>query len=282
MKFQNVTKNEWNHLIVLDACRYDFFQKYYETYLDGELEKRKSRGSNTAEWLEKTFKRYYEDITYFSANPFINGRGLSLNDVYSDYNSQWKAIEHFAKIIDVWDFGWDEDLGTVPPEEVNKAFFSHNYKNRKIIHYMQPHKPYLAFKKASELNIRKWIKNGKGSNDNTFLESFKRSIGKKLQKSIKKGDYWKLKHFVRKLRIFGVSSATGDEKAWLQGNRYLYYKDNLKRVLKAVSRLIDKLQGQIIVTSDHGEAFGEHGFWLHSPNVYIPELIYVPWLTIEK
>ena len=117
-KATKVMEEDWDTLIILDACRYDFFEKVYTDYLlSGKLEKRISQGSGTVEWLKNNFPAKYA-VTYISANPFVNSYGLSLGRLHEHCKSSWKATEHFSKIIDVWDFGWDEKLCTVPPTEV--------------------------------------------------------------------------------------------------------------------------------------------------------------------
>ena len=47
-----IVKEKWDYLIILDACRYDYFQDVYKKYLQGELFKkikilkdRENRGS---------------------------------------------------------------------------------------------------------------------------------------------------------------------------------------------------------------------------------------------
>jgi len=45
---------------------------------------------------------------------------------------------------------------------------------------------------------------------------------------------------------------------------------------------IDDLKGDVIITSDHGEAFGEEGVWEHHIETPIPPLIEVPWLEVES
>ena len=52
IKAQDIFAEEWDTLIVLDACRYDFFEKVYRDYLSGTLEKRVSPGSCTEESLD--------------------------------------------------------------------------------------------------------------------------------------------------------------------------------------------------------------------------------------
>ena len=60
-----------------------------------------------------------------------------------------------------------------------------------------------------------------------------------------------------------------------------YYEDNLRIVLKSISNLIDDLDGKTVITSDHGEAFGEQGIWEHPLETHIPVLIEVPWLEVK-
>ena len=69
----NVIQEQWDYLIVLDACRYDYFKEFYQHYLPGVLSKRISVGSSTPEWRDKSFPGFYEGLSYVSTNPFING-----------------------------------------------------------------------------------------------------------------------------------------------------------------------------------------------------------------
>ncbi len=68
----NVMNEDWDHLIVLDACRYDYFEKVWQKYLPGKLRKKLSVGSTTVEWRDKTFTDYYGDVVYISSNPYIS------------------------------------------------------------------------------------------------------------------------------------------------------------------------------------------------------------------
>jgi len=57
------------------------------------------------------------------------------------------AQKHFYKVVDVWQFGWDKKLGTCPPNNINHAALKQIKKfpgKRYIIHYMQPHAPYIS------------------------------------------------------------------------------------------------------------------------------------------
>ncbi len=35
MKEQDIIEEDWDNLIILDACRYDFFERVYKDYLAG-------------------------------------------------------------------------------------------------------------------------------------------------------------------------------------------------------------------------------------------------------
>jgi len=51
---QVVKEREWV-IIILDACRYDFFEKVYRDYLKGKLLKVRSANSTTPLWLTETW-----------------------------------------------------------------------------------------------------------------------------------------------------------------------------------------------------------------------------------
>lgn len=39
---KSITQGDWKNLIVLDACRFDYFENSYSDYLEGDLIKAKS------------------------------------------------------------------------------------------------------------------------------------------------------------------------------------------------------------------------------------------------
>jgi len=59
------------------------------------------------------------------------------------------------------------------------------------------------------------------------------------------------------------------------------YVSNLDLVLEECAKLLLILDDKVVVTSDHGECFGEYNLFEH-PGPLVPEIIEVPWLTIEK
>jgi hypothetical protein len=60
------------------------------------------------------------------------------------------------------------------------------------------------------------------------------------------------------------------------------YLENLRYVLDAVSSLRQNIgDKKTIISADHGECFGEWGFYGHMPNKPIPAVRRVPWAEIE-
>ncbi len=65
----NIVKESWDFLVILDACRYDYFEWLYADYIQGDLSKRISAGTSTGQWRDSNFPDYYDDIVYITANP---------------------------------------------------------------------------------------------------------------------------------------------------------------------------------------------------------------------
>ena len=124
-----VVEENWDNLIILDACRYDVLREVMGE--DKDIGYRVSRGSSTLEWVRENFtNRKHDDIVYVTANPWLNRL----------------AADSFHKIISVWKDGWDDNLNTVHPKtmtEYAKKAAKEYPDKRLIIHYMQPHQPYI-------------------------------------------------------------------------------------------------------------------------------------------
>jgi hypothetical protein len=122
---------DWDNLLILDACRYDMFRRLNP--LGGDLRPVVSKGSTTVEFLRKNFEAdQYADAVYVSANPHVQNHGVD---------------EKFFDRLRLWETHWDEDLSTVPPDAVVDASVDiherHPHK-RLIIHFIQPHYPFIG------------------------------------------------------------------------------------------------------------------------------------------
>ncbi|MFC4438554.1 MULTISPECIES: hypothetical protein [Natrialbaceae] len=133
---------EWDTILILDACRFDMFQR--KNNLPGKLSKYRSLGSGSQEFLKENFAgNQFHDIVYVSSNPFTS----ELPD------------ETFHAHIPVYETGWDKDLQTVTPETMNSEIRKahEKYPQKRIIgHYMQPHYPFIG-EKGKSISHRGYI-----------------------------------------------------------------------------------------------------------------------------
>lgn len=120
-----VAKEDWDNLIILDACGYEVFEK--TNWIKGSLEKKTSRGSHTMMFLNNNFKGYSSDIIYISSNPFI-----------------WDFKDNFFKVV---------YIGSILPETLAHyaTITARSYPNKRlIVHFVQPHHPFIGETKIAE------------------------------------------------------------------------------------------------------------------------------------
>jgi hypothetical protein len=277
----NIVQEKWDYLIILDACRYDYFEHLYKDYFDGNLAKRISMGSSTGEWRDKSFPDNYEDIIYISANPQF----CIDSEVYG-----FTAGGHFHKVYEIWKTGWDKEKGTVLPETLTKMasdIIKKTVGKRFIIHYLQPHAPYLELQEGSKgyNDVNSVTDSQKGIEGYELTSAFKQNIFKKLLKLFENtkllGNHpdWVLRKMLR------MPCKAPMEWAWRNAGKEglrKAYRRNLELVLEQVAELIKGLSGRIVITSDHGELLGENKSFGHPHGSIDPIQIEVPWLVIEK
>lgn len=125
----NFFNEDWDNLIILDACRYDLFSEVAS--LEGELIKKESVASQTEEFLRKLVHgKSYPDTVYVSANPQLT-----------------KINAEFSEIVELWETMWDNEMNTVPPKSVAEAALTaqENWPNKRlVIHFVQPHIPFIG------------------------------------------------------------------------------------------------------------------------------------------
>ncbi|MBD3155539.1 MAG: hypothetical protein GF368_02690 [Candidatus Aenigmarchaeota archaeon] len=282
MKVSDIAGRDWDVLIILDACRYDIFKKTYKKFLKkkSKLKKMNSLGRYTSQWLVRSFPKNYNNIIYVSGNPVINSR-IKMECMGEKIDNRKK----FFKLIDTWDWGWDESIGTTPPKNVNLDFLKYYEKfpeKRFVLHYMQPHIPYVP------LVIREKTLLNKKEKDLTYFMLKKPIIHKILHFPI----FEPMTELGSKIiyRLFKLKTGIDYQESNYNFLKEKYgkdlirdfYKENLEYVLRNAKDLINKIDGKIVITSDHGEMLGEHGIFGHTCQENYKELIEVPWLEIEN
>lgn len=265
-----IERGEWDYLIVLDACRYDYFEDIYHDYLYGNLSKVISSGPVTPVWYKNTFTDFYHDIVYISANPNINS--------FSNYGLD--AEKRFAGIIDVWDWGWDNNRKTVLPFKVKEGVKRAHEKfpdYKYIIHYMQPHGPYLSLDLSYKRD--KQPITAKDNSQSSSISKMRNLIGIGLRRIFGAQITWKISSLFGFQRSEPIGRAVME--VGVEGLKEAYER-NLRFALTEISALLRSIPSfkRVVITSDHGELLGEKGKFGHIDDKEEPILIEVPWLEV--
>ncbi|WP_276281942.1 sulfatase-like hydrolase/transferase [Halorussus caseinilyticus] len=150
----------------------------------------------------------------------------------------------FGLLDEVWEYEWDDDLSGNPPRPVTDRAISvarERDPERLIVHYMQPHAPYPALEEFAPEAAR------------ILANDDDRAIWDLLQ-----------------------AGQLPRSAAWSA------YLENLRWVLEEVELLLSNMDADtLVVSSDHGEAFGEWGLYGHYRHVPIPVLKNVPWVELS-
>jgi hypothetical protein len=243
-------EEDWDNLIILDACRYDTFRNRHE--LNGSLEARISQGTATGNFLNGNFgDETFYDTVYVTANPHVS-----------------RLCEgQFHSIVPVWGTDWDEELKTVTPESMVEATVEayNSYPNKRIIsHFIQPHAPYI----------------GENARETIGIET-----GVQLNRMMAMGETRADDH--NRDEYPNAWSRLQDKE--IDKNQIIdAYYENLDLALDSVADLQSEISGKTIITGDHGEMFGEWALPLptrrygHSGKIHTPLLVTVPWFTIES
>ena len=155
----NVYEREWDVLVVLDACRVDALRAVSDEYefLD-DVGSIWSVGSTSHEWVANTFVE--ERLPEIHRTAYVTGNGyLYRTAVTGGYPPsggsapfgwpRWSVadVDDFALVDDVWRDARVEEIRTVPPHHVTDrgiAAAREHDPDRLVLHYMQPHSPYIA------------------------------------------------------------------------------------------------------------------------------------------
>jgi hypothetical protein len=226
-----VYDRDWDLLIIVDACRLDLMREVapgYD-YID-HIAPFRSLDSMTLLWMQKNFVPAYADemaeTAYVCGNPF-SAEALDPDD--------------FLALDEVWEYVW-EDPGTVPPRAITDRTITaarEHDPDRLIVHYMQPHCPFLSRPGLTQ--------------------------GKRLDKfgNQEWDDVW------QKLRAGRLSR----EEVWAG------YRENLELALDDIGLLLENVDAEhAVITSDHGNALGEWFVYGHPPTMPMDCLRVVPWV----
>lgn len=151
----------------------------------------------------------------------------------------------FAEVDEVYRYAWDDERGTVYPRPMTDAAvrqWRETDPGRMVVHYVQPHVPFLS-DDADSLSQTNFT-HGEESVDDAWDRVTKGELDRSI--AIER------------------------------------YRESLAAVLRDVDLLLSSIDAErVVVTADHGEAFGEWGLYGHPQGIDVPCLTSVPWVRAE-
>lgn len=135
----SVFDRDWDNLIILDACRYDYFEEMVGDYdISGELSAHQSLGSCSREFVQRNFeRRQLHDVVVVSVNLWYEQVQKNF-DVSVDVN-------HLELIDEREDRGVGKKIAF--PDHIigrlERVVEEHDDK-RLLLHFHQPHAPYVG------------------------------------------------------------------------------------------------------------------------------------------
>jgi hypothetical protein len=190
----------------------------------------RSLDSTTALWMRKNFVEAHAaemaETTYVCGNPF---------------SAEELDAAGFLTLDEVWRDVWTSP-GTVPPEAVTDRAIRASQErapDRLIVHYMQPHCPFLSRPELTRGKLR---------------ERFGNQDWRDVWEKLRDGDLER-------------------DEVWAG------YRENLELALDEVAVLLRNVDAETaVVTSDHGNALGEWLVYGHPPTMPHDCLRVVPWI----
>lgn len=131
---KSIFAENWDVLVVLDACRCDLIESIENEYGFLDTNHRfTSLGNSSEEWMRANFSN--ENHEKMAETAYVSGNLFTRR--HADPN-------RFDFLDEVWRYGWDDERGTVPARTItDRAIAIHRDRKpeRMIVHYMQPHAP---------------------------------------------------------------------------------------------------------------------------------------------
>lgn len=224
---------DWDVLVVLDACRPDTLEEVAGKYdfLPSTVGTTFSLGSSSWPWMARNFTAEFSsemtETAYVVSNPF---------------SDEYLSADEFQLLDEVWRYAWDDELGTIRARPVTERAIEVARSigpERLIVHYMQPHFPSVPQHLGYATDLDEW------------------------------GTHWDSPwDDVREGKV--------DKSDLLDA-----YRANLEYVLDDVAILLRSIDAErVVISADHGNAFGEWGVWGH-PQEPLPVLRRVPWVVTQ-
>jgi hypothetical protein len=143
---QSIHQKDWDNLIIIDSCRYDYFRA--KNTLPGNLAPFQSLGSSSSEFVRANLSdQQHHDLVITSANGWYEK--VFLEEKFSVHDLRLVKHNHelnrddeiYQKFADAGRGGWVRPEPTTAEAKRMAQKYPHK---RHIIHYHQPHIPFIG------------------------------------------------------------------------------------------------------------------------------------------
>jgi hypothetical protein len=251
----NIFDKEWDLLIILDTCRADALEELKSEYdFITDVEQIWSVGGSTNEWTARTFDQPHLD--QINETTYISGQSNSINilDKKRQYDDDKPLIYKLLRL-----------MPTVDVDDFNKSEYVFKYKR-----WDGNGPDNLTQKTPPRYVTDRGIEIGRdGDHDQLilhYLQPHSPWVANALEENrdLKEyeDDWW------------GYLDRTGDT-----GTVWEAYLDDLRYVLDDVELLLNNIDAEnVVISADHGEAFGKYNILGHKIGSLHPNIRKVPWV----
>lgn len=249
----NVFSKSWDVLIILDTCRVDAIKQVQSEYdfLD-EIGQITSVGATSAEWMAATFRKKYSDTIKNTA--YLANNGFAYRVFYE---------EHDYTLPDPFLFSWD----TVDGSDFGKLEHIWRYELvndvRHVGHTKGSASPAYVTDRGIAIN--------RNYDFNRTILHYNKPHSAYTANALNDG---------RDLYKFEEQPFEYLKKGGNKNKVFESYIDDLRYVLDSVEVLLENIDaGKVVITADHGEAFGEFNTYCHPFGSLNPYIRRVPWVV---
>lgn len=238
---RNIYDAEWDICIILDSTRVDMMAAVAPSAWRSDVAW--SRGSVTTEWLSNTFTQEYapeiRDTVFVTANPHSK-------TVFTDRN--WLTNEHAAKLP------FPSNPAVTPKDfaAYHEVWQTHATEHDSVPPDVMRHATVEAHQNGHSRVVSHWLQPHE-----PFIAPDATITGG----SIYNKNVWD-----------GLNTDRLDPAEVWQS-----YMANLDYAITEVKKLLATVDATVLITSDHGNAFGEWGFYGHPFGWPQTEVRKVPW-----
>lgn len=171
----NIFADDWDLLIVLDTCRVDALRMVSDEYdFVSDVESRWSVGGNSGEWILNTFSRQFKDEISETAYVTSNAHAVTIleEQLERHHDGELRPIDKrikrystsepvepsdFHSYIPLYDQSIEHSqVKYADPRKVTDHAIQlgrTSSPNRIVLHYMPPHRPYIAHQDDDEIRV---------------------------------------------------------------------------------------------------------------------------------